>query len=417
MYKTQLITILILGLAVGSIYADTTRTLQAIVKKPSCNLSTNGRCGASYANTVCPTKQYCSKWNWCGATSQYKSTQQAKFSNGGACKALAAKPAAKCNLSKNGRCGPSYGNTVCLSGTYCSKWNWCGAQALYKSTQQKKFSNGGACKTSKTATKKPVKITKKVKVSVKKPIVKKVKVTKKVKVSVKKPIVKKVTKVAAPKKMVMAKKVKMVGGKGSLPPMKLPKLKAPKAKKIMVKKVKKLGGRGSLPPMKKPVLKMKMAKKSVKLGGNRSSLPPMKKVLKKKVTVKINLKKKIGSDLKKVKLVLKKGGKDAKAWIKKVSKKLQIKGKKATSKAKALFKGIQKKLNTSAKKTKSWWGGIVKSFKFGIKKIAIKAKKSGTWWSRMQNKIKSTVKKGDKLAKKAVKTVKVAVKKVASKKL
>ena len=409
MYKTQLITILILGLAVGSIYADTTRTLQAIVKKPSCNLSTNGRCGASYANTVCPTKQYCSKWNWCGATSQYKSTQQAKFSNGGACKALAAKPAAKCNLSKNGRCGPSYGNTVCLSGTYCSKWNWCGAQALYKSTQQKKFSNGGACKTSKTATKKPVKITKKVKVSVKKPIVKKVKVTKKVKVSVKKPIVKKVkvtkkvkvsvkkpivkkvTKVAAPKKMVMAKKVKMVGGKGSLPPMKLPKLKAPKAKKMMAK--------------------------SVKLGGNRSSLPPMKKVLKKKVTVKINLKKKIGGDLKKFKTVLKKGGKDAKAWFLKVSKKLQIKGKKATSKAKALFKGIQKKLNTSAKKTKSWWGGIVKSFKFGIKKIAIKAKKRGSWWSRMQTKIKSTVKKGDKLAKKAVKTVKVAVKKVASKKL
>merc|ERR1712166_1451945 len=119
----------------------------------------------------------------------------------------------------------------------------------------------------------------------------------------------------------------------------------------------------------------KMAKKSVKLGGNRSSLPPMKKVLKKKVTVKINLKKKVGGDLKKVKLVLKKGGKDAKAWIKKVSKKLQIKGKKATLKAKAWFAGIQKKLKTSAKKTSSWWGSLVKGLKSGLKKLAGKAKK------------------------------------------
>merc|ERR1711957_1129311 len=102
----------------------------------------------------------------------------------------------------------------------------------------------------------------------------------------------------------------------------------------------------------------KMMAKSVKLGGNRSSLPPMKKV-----TVKINLKKKIGGDLKKFKTVLKKGGKDAKAWFLKVSKKLQIKGKKATSKAKALFKGIQKKLNSSAKKTTSWWGSLVKGVK------------------------------------------------------
>merc|ERR1740139_231886 len=67
-----------------------------------------------------------------------------------------------------------------------------------------------------------------------------------------------------------------------------------------------------------------------------------KKVVSKKFNIKFN--KKVGGDLKKVKLVLKKGGKDAKAWIKKVSKKLQIKGKKATLKAKAWFAGIQKKL-------------------------------------------------------------------------
>merc|ERR1712194_698004 len=64
----------------------------------------------------------------------------------------------------------------------------------------------------------------------------------------------------SPKAKSMIKKSVKVGGRGSLPPMKLPKLKAPKAKKIMIKKSVKLGGKSSLPPMKKPVAKCNLSK-------------------------------------------------------------------------------------------------------------------------------------------------------------
>merc|ERR1711881_138066 len=63
------------------------------------------------------------------------------------------KPAApKCNLSKNGRCGPKYGNTICPAG-YCSKWWWCGTSKLHKSTQQPKYNARSGCK--KVAAKAP----------------------------------------------------------------------------------------------------------------------------------------------------------------------------------------------------------------------------------------------------------------------
>merc|ERR1712007_219723 len=94
-----------------------------------------------------------------------------------AAKKVVKKAAAKCNLSKNGRCGPKYGNTICPSG-YCSKWWWCGTSALHKSTHQVKYDAKPAC-AAKKAVKKP-----KVKVTLKK------KVTKKPKVVVKKPKVK-----------------------------------------------------------------------------------------------------------------------------------------------------------------------------------------------------------------------------------
>merc|ERR1712226_1439826 len=128
---------------------------------PKCNLSKNGRCGPKYGNTICPSG-YCSKWWWCGTSALHKSTHQVKYDAKPACAAKKAvkkvvkkpkvkvtlkkkvvgkktakkvkvtlkkkaakkvvkKAAAKCNLSKNGRCGPKYGNTICPSG-YCSKW-------------------------------------------------------------------------------------------------------------------------------------------------------------------------------------------------------------------------------------------------------------------------------------------------------
>merc|ERR1740139_1870166 len=58
----------------------------------------------------------------------------------------------KCNVSKNGRCGPKYGNTICPAG-YCSKWWWCGTSALHKSTHQVAFDAKKACSAKKTVKK------------------------------------------------------------------------------------------------------------------------------------------------------------------------------------------------------------------------------------------------------------------------
>merc|ERR1711937_301301 len=52
--------------------------------------------------------------------------------------------AIKCNVSKNGRCGKAFGNTICAWG-YCSRWNWCGTSALHKSTHQAEFDAKKAC--------------------------------------------------------------------------------------------------------------------------------------------------------------------------------------------------------------------------------------------------------------------------------
>merc|ERR1712164_227657 len=190
-------------LLLGVVYTNSfDRELQALI--PKCNLSKNGRCGPQFGNTICPSG-YCSQWWWCGTSALHKSTHQAKYDAKPACaakkavkkvvkkaakkvvkkpkvkvtlkkkvakkpkvkvtlkKKVAKKAAAKCNLSKNGRCGPKFGNTICPSG-YCSKWWWCGTSALHKSTHQAKYDAKPAC-AAKKAVKKAVK---KVKVTLKK---------------------------------------------------------------------------------------------------------------------------------------------------------------------------------------------------------------------------------------------------------
>merc|ERR1739848_790022 len=93
----------------------------------------------------------------------------------------AKKAPAKCNLSKNGRCGPKYGNTICPAG-YCSKWWWCGTSALHKSTHQVKYDAKPGCAAKKV-----------VKKVVKKAPVKKV-VKHKITLKMKKPVAKKAAK-------------------------------------------------------------------------------------------------------------------------------------------------------------------------------------------------------------------------------
>merc|ERR1711881_748920 len=114
-FRKMKLLFLILLLGVAYTYS-LDRELQALM--PKCNLSKNGRCGPTFGKTICPSG-YCSKWWWCGTSALHKSTHQAAYDAKPGC--AAKKPAPKCNLSKNGRCGPKYGNTICPAG-YCSKW-------------------------------------------------------------------------------------------------------------------------------------------------------------------------------------------------------------------------------------------------------------------------------------------------------
>merc|ERR1711912_187760 len=109
----------------------------------TCKMSKNGRCSPAHGHTVC-TGGYCSRWGWCGTSSLHKSTRQTNYdSNTSSC----TKPVTikTCKMSKNGRCGPSHGHTVCTGG-YCSRWGWCGWSSLHKSTHQADYdSNTKSC--------------------------------------------------------------------------------------------------------------------------------------------------------------------------------------------------------------------------------------------------------------------------------
>jgi len=219
-------------------------TKKPAAKKPkgkTCKLSQDGRCGPSFGNTVCYRGQYCSKWSWCGAEALYKNTQQKQFSNGAGCAKVNVKKST-CKETKNGRCGSGYGYTVCHRGQYCSKWFWCGAKALYKNTQLKQFSNAAGCAKAKITIKKKVNK----KPAAKKPAAKKPKGKKKVtkKPAAKKPKgKKKVTKKGKAKvKITIKKKVNKKPAakkpKGKKKVTKKPAAKKPKGKKKVTVKVK-----------------------------------------------------------------------------------------------------------------------------------------------------------------------------------
>merc|ERR1712151_509704 len=115
-----------------------------------------------------------------------------------------------CHLSRNGRCGPHYGNTICPAG-YCSKWWWCGTSALHKRTRQARFDARPECMKRKKAKRVVKKVVKKIVKHAKK-VAKKV--AKKHPKKAKK-IVKKAKKAAKKmvKKVKKAKKVKKVAKK------------------------------------------------------------------------------------------------------------------------------------------------------------------------------------------------------------
>jgi len=87
--------------------------------------ASNQRCGSGYGN--CPAGECCSKWGYCGTTSEYCSNSQG------------------CQLAYGDcRCGSGFGK--CVAGSCCSKWGYCGKTSAYCSHSQGCQLTYGDCK-------------------------------------------------------------------------------------------------------------------------------------------------------------------------------------------------------------------------------------------------------------------------------
>merc|ERR1712187_112381 len=54
--------------------------------------------------------------------------------------------AGSCDISKNGRCGPSHGNTYCTPKAFCSRFGWCGIGAAWSAhSANSKYDGSAAC--------------------------------------------------------------------------------------------------------------------------------------------------------------------------------------------------------------------------------------------------------------------------------
>lgn len=59
---------------------------------------------------------------------------------------LVASTIAHCNISRNGRCGPSNGSTYCTPGAFCSRYSWCGVGAAWSAhSANSSFDGTAAC--------------------------------------------------------------------------------------------------------------------------------------------------------------------------------------------------------------------------------------------------------------------------------
>ncbi|ORX63257.1 hypothetical protein BCR32DRAFT_298491 [Anaeromyces robustus] len=144
----------------------TTKKTTTTTKKANATngkVSTDGKCGSNGNGTICPNNQCCSKYGYCGTTSEYCGTGcQSAF---GKCngtksntttkkttttkKATTTKKTTKkttttkkpaSTVSTDGKCGSKGGNKVCPSGQCCSKYGYCGTTADYcKAGCQKSF--------------------------------------------------------------------------------------------------------------------------------------------------------------------------------------------------------------------------------------------------------------------------------------
>ncbi|ORX39490.1 glycoside hydrolase/deacetylase [Piromyces finnis] len=117
-------------------FINFTLTILALISSKSVLAEKNKRCGSDYGK--CSEGYCCSKYGWCGKTSDYCSTGcQSKF---GICDGI------DNTISTDGRCGHGYG--ICPEGQCCSSYGWCGKGEKYcLSGCQSKF---GICNESST---------------------------------------------------------------------------------------------------------------------------------------------------------------------------------------------------------------------------------------------------------------------------
>ncbi|ORX63913.1 hypothetical protein BCR32DRAFT_134356 [Anaeromyces robustus] len=113
-------------------------------------ISENGKCGEKNGNTICPSGQCCSKYGHCGKTDDHCSVEKGCQSEFGQC----GNSDTSKKISENGKCGEKNGNTICPSGKCCSKYGWCGKTTDYCSISKGCQSRFGECSNSSDIEKK-----------------------------------------------------------------------------------------------------------------------------------------------------------------------------------------------------------------------------------------------------------------------
>lgn len=125
----------------------------------ACNPTKDGRCGPQFGGTTCDPVNgglFCSKSSWCGYTDAHKANGQKAYDYRYQC-ALAPCPGGNSippNPTKNGRCGPKFGDTTCNPGyggdktktwLFCSQKSWCGNTDAHKTNGQKAYDYRPPC--------------------------------------------------------------------------------------------------------------------------------------------------------------------------------------------------------------------------------------------------------------------------------
>ncbi|ORX44802.1 hypothetical protein BCR32DRAFT_298657 [Anaeromyces robustus] len=120
----------------------TTKTTTKISTSTNKPISTNGRCGVDFKNSICPDSLCCSQYSYCGDTEEHCGTGcQSEFGKCG--NANTTTPKSDYPISKNGNCGSKHG-TRCPEGECCSKFGYCGTSTDYcGSNCQSDFGNCG----------------------------------------------------------------------------------------------------------------------------------------------------------------------------------------------------------------------------------------------------------------------------------